>query len=499
MDKKWLQNRRQTTSTFILMNISLGIEQSITFASLFIYLKDVLHVSGNRLTTFYSAISGIYFLSQIISSLALTRIFDKYRRLKLTFFIVNNFTIAGNALYTLPYSPWCLLAGRLISGVAGCIKPIMVSELTRSFPKDELLPQISRFAFAFSVGFTLGPFVNFVFLKADFQFLGIPITYANGAGLLITFLFILMQILTVFFVTDLSREFDLKKSHKESQILEKERLLETQSLNEKEKIDLDLGNSGFDSKEELTLIEDTSDGQPCQPTLDLDNENHDDVSAPMLPREPDKSIQNSLWTLFTSIDVVLIFIFSFFVFFELITYDSWIPMLCTEILHWGIVEINLIFLGNGIAVGIIYLACYFRPPAKEQFYTQAVYSFVAGVCLYAVFLYFSLGIEITWLNVLLWFVYIFLVAVMIVLERLFLMNTLVQMVPSEIQAFTEGIRLSFSRTGAAIGLFTAAFSFGILFYFCAVCMLVTMVLLALLIWRKKHFQNPKMINFYKIV
>ena len=154
--EKWLRQRSITVKIFCLVNFALGIERSIVYGTLYLYLKDVLHVK-EYLNTFYSTISGIYLISQIISSLVFCRIFDKYRCLKLMFFIANALTFTGNVLYTIPFSPWFLFTGRLVSGVGGFLRPIIISELTRSFPGKQLLSQMSASSLSFAVGFAVGP------------------------------------------------------------------------------------------------------------------------------------------------------------------------------------------------------------------------------------------------------------------------------------------------------------------------------------------------------
>ena len=261
--KEWLKHRSTTTKIFYLTNLALGIEYSLTFATLYVYLKDVLHLVDN-LNSFYSAISGMYVLVQILASLILSKIFEKNRRLRVMFYIINVFTIIGNILYTIPLSPYFLLAGRFISGAGGAIQPIMMSELARSYSPDELIDKLSPMALSLALGLTLGPCINFLFIHADFWFLGVHIMFANGSGLFLTFIFMALLLIAIFFVSDLSREYDLKDS--------------TANLKE---------NS--------------------------ENNNVDVVKATK--------------ALLTNIDIVLIFIFSFNLFLAFVTFDCWILLL----------------------------------------------------------------------------------------------------------------------------------------------------------------------------
>ena len=190
------------------------MEYSLTFATLLVYLKDFLKVDKN-LNAFYSSISGIYLLSMIIASIVVGKIFDRMRRARVIFCLMTLCVIIGNVLYIIPLSPWMLFFGRLISGMAGCLKPIMISELIRSYPPDEIIPQMSAVTLSSILGYTLGPCINFLFVKADFWFLGVRIEYPNAACLVVCLFFVLAFIVSLCFVSDLSREFDLKKALKD--------------------------------------------------------------------------------------------------------------------------------------------------------------------------------------------------------------------------------------------------------------------------------------------
>ena len=94
------------------------------------------------------------------------------------------------------------------------MRPIIVSELTRSFPPDEVIAQMTAMACGYIIGYTIGPCINFAFDRADFSFVGVHIKYANGASLVACFVYFSTFIVSLFFVSDLSREFDLKNNLK---------------------------------------------------------------------------------------------------------------------------------------------------------------------------------------------------------------------------------------------------------------------------------------------
>ena len=63
------------------------------------------------------------------------------------------------------YSLWWLFFDRLISGVGGCLRVIMMSELGRSSPEGQLLSALSMKGMTFAFGFVISPAICFQFLK----------------------------------------------------------------------------------------------------------------------------------------------------------------------------------------------------------------------------------------------------------------------------------------------------------------------------------------------
>eukprot|EP00111_Clytia_hemisphaerica_P014688 TCONS_00043298-protein len=114
ISKEWLHRRGITTKIFFLQNFVFGMEYSLTFVTLYIYLKDVL--KSRHVEFFYSLISGSYLALTVIAGIFVSKLFDNTRRTRLLFIVGNTLTCFGNILYTIPYSPWLLFAGRTISG-----------------------------------------------------------------------------------------------------------------------------------------------------------------------------------------------------------------------------------------------------------------------------------------------------------------------------------------------------------------------------------------------
>ena len=139
-------------------------------------------------------------------------IFDRYRNACVMILIGNLCIITGNILYTVPFSPWYLFAGRLISGGGGCLRSIMTAEIVRAFPETELSGKFSSIGLSFALGFVFGPLLNIPFAKEEFTLFGlIPISYANAPGMVLTVLFMVIQLLDFYLVSNLSLEYDFKE------------------------------------------------------------------------------------------------------------------------------------------------------------------------------------------------------------------------------------------------------------------------------------------------
>ncbi|XP_066914962.1 uncharacterized protein [Clytia hemisphaerica] len=465
ISKDWLHRRGFTTKIFFLQNFVFGMEYSLTFVTLYIYLKDVL--KSQHVDFFYSLISGSYLGFIAIAGLIMSKLFDNTRRTRLLFIIGNILTCFGNILYTIPYSPWLLFAGRTISGLSGYISPILTSEIARSYPRDEVLGKLSTLCFSFSLGLIGGPCINFAFIRADFRLFGVHIGYANGSGLALTIIYFSMMILS-FFVSDLSREFDLKEAtrnyHQHNKSLEIEKATEVDSF---EKTDEALKES--------------------------------DVQTSILPTklEPDQEepLLNTIETikqLLTNIDAMILLMIAFFFSYSIVTFESWIPMTCVNFLHWNLAEINAIVLATGAVCSISLSGFAVINVSHFAFHLLAVCSCISLAFVYVMFLYFHwYGGLIFAVDITIWICYTFCFSLLAIGFEMFTSITLALMVPSRVQTSAESIRLAFSSGGASIGMFTAAFLFHVLSYFNPICIVLCFVLSSMLVWRRKFFQNPK--------
>ncbi|XP_066931042.1 uncharacterized protein [Clytia hemisphaerica] len=451
--QEWLNQRKQTTKFFYFQSLTLGMEYALTMMTLYLYLTDILKIKD--VDAFYTAISTIYIMSQISFSI-FGHLFDQYRNLKTMLFIGNVLVVIGNIFYTIPWSPWCLFFGRLVFGGGGFLRVIMTSELTRSYPEEELLPHFTIMGMSFALGFILGPVVNFAFVKADFSFFGIRNEYANGASLVLALVFILVQVIATFTVSNLSKEYDLKEKRMRSANVQSEQPLL------------------FKITEDIPL----SDGEETQKGRTKKN----------------LSIFKTMKHLLKSLDAVLILFFSMLLMHCMTVYDLWEPMACVKFQKWGIFEINVLNLGYGVMAAIISVILVRKTPSNDSLvYLAMICMFCLTFC-QMVYIIFKLLRPDNTTSIVLWVMYTFCFSISVLMEEVLLINAMACLAPSSVQAFCESVRLSASRTGAVLALSTAAYSFHYLQYICIGYLTISWIIMLLLLWRKRQFQNPKIID-----
>lgn len=159
----------------------------------------------------FGFLNGLIYLVSILLNPFIAYIGDKYRRPRLMLSLTNIITITGNFLYVLYYSPWYPIIGIILIGSRFPMKSIIVGEIVRSYPKIVLNQRLSLFANCYYIGLCPTVLILVLFNKVDIKIANFHIRYGNISGVVIIFGTIILQLLTYFFVYDLSSEYDLKK------------------------------------------------------------------------------------------------------------------------------------------------------------------------------------------------------------------------------------------------------------------------------------------------
>jgi len=462
--KKWKERRELTSRVFYLQELITGIEYSLTFTNLYLYLKQV--IKTDHVVFHFSAISTVYLVSMAISSLILGRIFDRHRNIRTMLIFANYMMIMGNALYTIPTSPWLLFMGRLVAGVGSGIRPLLSAEIARSYTEEEVLVQFSRLGMAFGFGFIAGPAVNFAFVKADFQFLGVHIMFANGAGLFLIFV-LFIQLGSVFlFVSNLSKEFDLKEANRKS-------------------LDLPEKNQYYEESEEEFILTDFKEAKSQEEEGSKPEETH--TFLPENPTENNDYSMDTFLKLMTSVDMILIMVMSAFFTHCYCVYDVWQPMAALEYLDWGIFEITFVDFGYGGFSMLTFLIYMLISPSKQTTAYITVVCILNNLIVFAIFLIWKWYNRNNSINIFLSVLFVVSFSIAMIMDEVFLPSVVASLVPSHCQAFAESVRLSFSGLGSILGLLFGASMFKYLELFCVTYSSVVFILLAFFIWRLNRF------------
>ena len=334
----WEKYRKLTTVAFAIQDVLLGVEYSITFLTLWLYLKELVEVENPELM--YGLKSASYLLFATVASLFMGRLVDRCRNVRYTFFVINALVSVGNIIYSLPFSTVLLIVGRLIAGIAGSLTPLINGELARCYEYHELSKRISMMGMMYSIEFIMGPTINFSFKAVKIKIGAWVIDYTNKPTLFLAVVFALTQLVTYFMVYDISKQLDLKKN-------------DTSSNNNRE---IQYEISEDDSKVFCNdfIISETFDKMT---TGRRQNQQiiskKDEKNLPLIQKErTKKSAAFVLWSLLRTFDTTIIVITAWFVTYFYVCFEIWLILIVIDTLQWSITKRTAIVLATGVITSL---------------------------------------------------------------------------------------------------------------------------------------------------
>lgn len=565
--QKWERKRLWTTRAFILECVMLGMEYSVTFLTLWLYIKTLIDTEYPKI--FYSLVASSYLLAAVVFSVIVGRWVDQTRKVRQTFLICNTLVIIGNILYSLHFSPWLLVFGRLISGADGPLRSIISGEVARCYPDSEVLSKFSTMGMAFAMGFIVGPGVNFAFTSVDFQLGDWQVTYVNVPGVYMAVLFIITQIIVYFTVSDLSREYDLKADEckeetNEADGNEKELEVFKNNINNSFILPPPPGITVshfqcFDEDEdrfsksvripytEKNTIIDFQDDMKFAKTVQQSHRNNTTSSTdrtrdfrleqlefstmiimpviitgqhrqqrqgehqPLLASgsasysstssvstttdsttstDSTSSVDSILCQILTNFDAVLILVLTFTLWYWMVAFDMWLPIMVVDVMGMGINELNGIVFGFGCISAIILLLMSFKTFSDKLLFKLSLFCMIALAMMEVIFIMLRNYHSNMYVNVVSWTIWGTLFAVVVIMDEVFLVGVLAKMTDSKIQTFNESLRLAMSRFGALLALLTSAVLFEFLEYACSVGIVISIIAFGLLFYRRKTLSKP---------
>ena len=426
----WKRQRKLTKYVFVIEAFLLGLEYSVSFLTLWVYLEQITDTL-NQQKKFYSLISVAYFISSILFGFYFGKILDKTRKVKLFFLLGNACVIGGNIMYSIPYSPYCLLTGRFIAGIGISLRSIMGAELTRCYEEAESIKIFSLIMLVFNIGYILGPVFAMPCADININWHHFKITYGNAPVMILSLLYIIQYFLVVIFVHDLSRIYDLKNH-------ETKRTTETA-----------------------------------------------DATQTSVPTENTKIKYLAKFSY--AFEAYALLFLSFLYSNLMVLFDMWVPVIVIHIIGWNVKSLNMIFLALAIcSVIVCFITSKFTLP-KQFIGAMFISSFWMAVGA-LIILYVICHIKLINAAIVTLFVVLVLVwSLLDYVEEAYLATALANMVPSSRQNFTDSVRESFSSLGSVIALVSGVYILDCLFIFVSFYSAVLLCFFVIVIRRRKYF------------
>lgn len=387
---------------------------------------------------------------------------DKTRNVRICFLVCLTFGVIGNVLYTISITPYFALAGRFLAGFVGALRAITTGEIARCYQGDEATSKITFVYLGYAVGFALGPLLSSMFLGVDFQVGVWRVNYTNAIGLFLAGIYLVSAVATVFGVSDLSKEFDLKEFAKR--------------IDEVSTSDVEQSNCSDNKQDEQSLLIE-KDSKKTK----LENDNLPNIEL---------SMNILLQKLLCSIDLSLVMCLTFFCSFATLAYDIWPTMIMIDMLGWTIIEVYILSAFIGFCTFILLIVLYKYPVSGQAAVYLALFALLMTAVMAILIIIICLRIENYWGNIALWCVYGLLFSIIDLVEEVFLCTVFTQMVPSSVQSFAESLRRLFTNIGGIFGILMSGSMFFAVLYICIGLIFNFLVCSFMLFIRRKKFMNP---------
>lgn len=181
--EKWLRQRSQIYFLFVFLYFSIGLDQMLRYNSLWYYVKNDIE-STNYYFNYELIYAGCYTLP-LLTSIPVTRWFDKNRPLKRTIIIMSLIGAVGYVFYSIPFSPYYPFTGTILQGVSFISRGIMNSEMMLLYGKRDIASCFLMATCLHGAGQCIAPLILLGSEKIRFWIGSIPITYGNIQGLIL--------------------------------------------------------------------------------------------------------------------------------------------------------------------------------------------------------------------------------------------------------------------------------------------------------------------------
>lgn len=182
---------------FLLQSALLGLSYSMIWPTLWTYIRDEFDMNNIFTKFIYSVTYVAYPIASMISAYLVR---DAKMSTKKTILILNSFEIIGNLAYTLMYFPGLPVLGRFIAGLGDAFYVVLMKEMNRRQTANDRMTMECLAAFIFGV--IVAPGLNIITTYLHFTLGTWRLNSNNYPGLTMGVLFLFMQFIIIFFLSD---------------------------------------------------------------------------------------------------------------------------------------------------------------------------------------------------------------------------------------------------------------------------------------------------------
>ena len=481
--------RKRNMICFSFLYFAYGLEQIITISTLWAYLQTLVHPKHAR--TWYGAITCSYYIMEILTGLFLSGYVDETKNIRKVILCCLPFYIVGNIIYMVPFSAACLLIGRIISGIGSGWTPCVIGETNRIYPKNERSTKISTLATCWHISRVIGPGINIFFTSVDLKISSFELTYANIPGMYMAVLFIIVEMMSFFMITNLppleetGSECNVDVNHKAS-------APKTQSSND---FGLEVIHRDETSKRDNNLNDSVPYVRSPQklnfesPVMTPENE-RDNEKTTLLSQSSPMTKLDFFLKILSCIDPMLIMFTAFLFTFRLFAVYMWVPILIIDDLKWSINIVYAIHLSTG-AVFIATMVPFMIHKVQQRVLFKIYLSLYPLIIMYllALLAVYLFPMKTT-LNACLLSFYVLSSGITDTAEVL-LITMLSLFLPNSALSKGESLRMALSRVGTILGTMLGGITYSFIPVVIPVMIVFALVIFVLFCWRSQSFISPK--------
>eukprot|EP00111_Clytia_hemisphaerica_P009437 TCONS_00027689-protein len=343
-DPLFLLKRRLLVLAFAIRMFFIGVEYSVILPSCLLYMKtfDVSNV-------YMGLVVAAYPFAGMISLPIVGRIYDKTKRTRELFIVLNFLQITGNIIYAIPFSYYLPLSGRFLAGLGDGFLACAMGEITYAYPKSYRTGILSIMELGRVLGLVVGPAIAFFIGKKTYYVWRWRLDYATLPGVIMAFCWLLYEMLTLCFVFNVSKEMTEKASMVDEDDLTDNDERSISRMCSFEHTDPEAKSFYYkDSDETSKLVESEDKAVEIDEAENLDQNGSEDK----------RSIKSALKELF-GIEFLLLFYVDCVLWLAQTEFEILLPFVTEFEYHWAPKWAGMVYMVGGVELIIIFVLLYY--------------------------------------------------------------------------------------------------------------------------------------------